>query len=946
MNNKMDTELELENKVIEKLIGLGYKRVNIRTLDDVKENIKISLEELNEYKFSDAEFKRLYEKLDSGKIFNRAKKIRSFEQIELDDGTQKEVYFMHKTDWCKNKFEVANQVKVKNLADNKKNRYDVTIFINGIPMVQIELKKASVSTKEAVSQIDRYKRETFKNTIFDSIQLFIVSNEDDTRFMANNEYLKKQFLFSWADENNKLIRNIYKFCDTFLQPCQLGKYIKHYMILSNDSSESTIMAMRSYQYFAVDKILKTVDNKVKNGYIWHTTGSGKTMTSFKACEMISNRSDVDKVFFVVDRQDLDTQTVNEYKKFENSVNKTIGKVDSAAKLKKEIADSSKKIIITTIQKLERAVNESNGNIVKDLNVVLIFDECHRSQLGEMHQKIDKAFNHPTKFGFTGTPILAENIKSKEGNLNTTEDVFGKALHKYLIHNAIEDKNVLGFYVDTKSVIKEKSVIDDKLVKNIDTKEATSSPRYIKKVADDIINTYSVFTSDGKYNAMLATDGIDKAIKYFKYFTNQEISEDGETVKVENPTKLKVACVFSVNDNEDQKEVDFSTNREELEKIIKIYNNTYNENGRPLNYDISRVNDYKRDVAKRVKNRQIDLLIVSDMFLTGFDAKKLNTLYFDKEQKYHNLIQAVSRTNRIDDTSKTAGNIVLYRPNVAQYLDDALKLFADSNAVTNILKKPYNEQIDQLNSVLRRLKNKYENVENVRDLKGENEKLEYVNLMKEVNSLYEKCKQYREFSYDQLEAFGQNDIKRFQTAYFDIYQESIRQQAQNQKETILDSIDFEIELVKRSKVDFDYITQLIVNSLDGKAGNELNRAKTKLIKKVNQDPRLESKARFIEKFLEKYYVPDVLLEDQIYKFNEAEKDNEIREFAQENDFDVEETLKAVKEISGIGDINAKKSIDEIEKIVKSGTTRISLSERREKRNEIKTFIQSILEEEYI
>lgn len=897
------SEARLEEKFIEKLCNVGYERVDITNFDELENNLRLQLNRLNEIELTDTEFNEIKRELKNKRIFDAARFLRSLYLLKRDDKSQKHVYFYDVVDYERNIFQVTNQFKVKGTYNN--NRYDVTILVNGLPLIHIELKKNTVDVTSAFHQIERYKKESMNETYFEYVQLFIVSNENMTHYTSNNEKLSKQYLYDWKDEKNKVVGNLFEFTDSFLEKSKIAKYLAKFIILSEDYAEgnTALLAMRSYQVQAADSIVRKVQKQDGNGYVWHTTGSGKTLTSFKAAQLVSEMKHIDKVLFVVDRVDLDKQTVEEYNKFidkaknqSSNEDGSIVTVQSTSHLKELLENNIDRIIVTTIQKLDNLTKKAK--LKKDLNCVLIFDECHRSQLGDMHKNIDKYFNYPQKFGFTGTPIMAQNRKDQTGEMKTTSDVFGEKLHTYLINDAISDGNVLGFSIDYNKVLKlkDESKIQDNEVQAIDTKELFESTKYIKSVAKDVIDTYDKFTHKSKYNAMLATSGISSAVKYYNLLTGREV--DGEKLEIPDSFKdKKIVCVYSVNDNEAQAKSGMN-NREAINLIIKDYNDNFNKN-----YSYENMSEYKADVARKVKLREADLLIVSDMFLTGFDAKQLNTLYFDKKQQYHNLIQSVSRTNRIYDESKDYGQIIFYQPSMKKVMDDALELFSNPNSDVSVIKEDYREvlkkTIDQINVLLF----EYSDFDVVNNLHKGQEQKDYLLVVRNVLRCLNAIDTYREYDISQI-PISQYLIDQHTAAYKAIYAKSKPKQ---EKESVLEDFDFEIELIKSDTIDYDYIKNML-----SKVDNSItpDEEVLNILNKFEFDPNLKSKYELLKYFFEKYYQPEST-QNVPEQFEQAKNQiiiKKINRFAAINKLNSEKIIELNEEYKYNNDYSATHDIE--------------------------------------
>ena len=614
-----ESESKLEERMIDQLKKQGYQYIEINDVNELEKNFReqVNLHNRGELKFkdlSDKEFERLIVKISGKGVFQSAKELRQKQDIQRDDGSIVYLELFNTKDWCRNNFQVTHQTTVE---CKYTNRYDVTILINGLPLVQIELKRRGIDMKEAFNQIKRYKRHSYFG-LYKFIQLFIISNGVDTKYFANGDQeLNYGFTFFWTDVNNERITNLEQFCVFFLDRCHIGKMIARYMIINE--TEKMLMVMRPYQVYAVENIVSRALDTNNNGYIWHTTGSGKTITSFKTSQILSLEPSINQVFFLVDRKDLDKQTLDEFNKFDPGC---VDMTNQTDKLIQQIKDSTKPLIITTIQKMANACSnpkyESVMEKYKDLKTVFIIDECHRSQFGDMHRTISKTFSNAQYFGFTGTPRFKEN-PSQDGR--STADIFEKCLHTYLIKDAIKDENVLGFSVDyMKFVDWNGRTEEDVMVEGIDTDEVFMADDRIRLIAQDIIDHHCVKTRDKKYNALFTVSSIPLLIKYYDMF--KQLNHN-----------LKIGAIFTYGANEDlDKNPEHS--REVLDRIIADYNRMYKTNFSSHTFD-----SYFRDICKKIKNTEIDIVIVVNMLLTGFDAKRLNTLYVDKSLKYHDLIQA-------------------------------------------------------------------------------------------------------------------------------------------------------------------------------------------------------------------------------------------------------------------------------------------------------------------
>ena len=644
------SEQTLENNLIAQLETLGFDKVRIDDEDALLVNLKAQLEKHNKVQLSDGEFKQVLNKLAKGNIFEKAKILRDKIAYTKDDGTTGYIELINQIQWCKNQYQVTNQVT---MVGKYTNRYDVTILVNGLPLVQIELKRRGLEMKEAFNQTNRYHRHSFSAGygLFGYIQLFVISNGVNTKYYANNPVNKRDFkqTFFWADEDNKKISQLSEFAEVFLEKCQLSKMITKYVVL-NESAQ-ILMALRPYQYYAVEAIVDQVRNTEKFGYIWHTTGSGKTLTSFKTAQILTQSPHVHKVVFVVDRKDLDYQTIKEFNSFsEGSVDAT----NNTKRLVEQFADDTP-LIVTTLQKLNNAIHSekylSSMTGLQDKRMVFIFDECHRSQFGDTHNRIKDFFHKVQMFGFTGTPIFVENAAKNALGKRTTKDLFGECLHKYVITDAIRDENVLKFSIEYIRTVKQKDGVADIDVEAIDTAEVMNSPTRLNNITDYIVANHNRKTHGREFTAIFCVSG--KQAKsggfplkdYYELFKKKK--EAGEH-------SLKVATIFSYQANEDDADADGMDgdvipddtkpinkhSRDFLDDCMSDYNEMFG-----TNYSSDNFYGYYKDVGKRVKARQVDILLVVNMFLTGFDSPPLNTIYVDKNLKYHGLIQAYSRTNR-------------------------------------------------------------------------------------------------------------------------------------------------------------------------------------------------------------------------------------------------------------------------------------------------------------
>ncbi len=858
------SEAALEDNLIKTLIDGGYCLTSINDEKDLENNFKQELELFNKTTFTNEEFEKILIHLEGGSIFEKAKKLRDQFELERDEGTFY-VKFLNKRDWCKNRFQVANQITMK---CKYTNRYDVTILINGLPLVQIELKKRGVELKQAFNQIHRYQIHSYHN-LFNYIQIFVISNGVNTKYFANNSDLNYNFTFFWKDENNMNITNLNDFANTFLEKCQLSKLISRYMVL-NESTKS-LMVLRAYQYYAVEAILEKVSNKI-NGYVWHTTGSGKTLTSFKVCQILSQKEDIDKVMFIVDRNDLDYQTTKEFNSFcEDAVDGT----DNTKTLIKQLIGQNK-LIITTIQKLHRAVKNKDKHLedYKNMRMILIFDECHRSQFGDMHSDITNFFTNINYYGFTGTPIFADN----SNNHRTTQDLFGERLHSYLIKDAIHDNNVLGFCVDYVGNYKNKLKIDIE-VEAIDTKELMESEDRMEKIVDYIIKYHDNKTYNKEFTSIFCVSSVEMLNKYYEIFKKKNSS-------------LKIATIYSYGANVEFEEDNHP--RDLLENHINDYNEMFG-----TSFTTDSFNQYYVDVSKRSKNNQIDILLVVNMFLTGFDNKLLNTLYVDKNLQYHGLIQAFSRTNRIFNEKKMHGNIVCFR-NLKKRTDEAVRLFSDKNATEYIIRKPYYDYVDDFNKGLSRLFNLTQDVNDVDILEDEKELTKFVLIFKNLLRLLNRMLTFSEFEYDDLN-ISEQKLNDFKSKYLDLY-DKINPIVPIEKTSILKDVDFEIELLRRDNINVGYIINLLKDLDPKSSGFEKD---IKFIHDLMQTSHeLKSKAELIDHFIIENIVDSsepVDIDFELPKFFEREKNKEIDDIISSEKLEADKTRQIIEEFEYSGKI---------------------------------------------
>lgn len=964
------SEAELENEFIRLLTTLGYEYIKINNEAELIKNLRLQLERLNNFSFLDSEWNRFYkERIASSNdgIVEKTKKIQVdyVQEFRCDDGQLKNIYLLDKKNIHNNRLQVINQYEEKD--GNHETRYDVTVLVNGLPLVHIELKRRGVELKEAFNQINRYQRDSFwaGSGLYEYVQIFVISNGTNTKYYSNttrNSHIKElnnpkrnktkqtsnsfEFTSYWADGNNKIIPDLVDFTKTFFAKHTILNILAKYCVFT---SENMLLVMRPYQISACERILTRIGvaNNYKKygtieggGYIWHTTGSGKTLTSFKTAQLACNLPYIDKVLFVVDRKDLDYQTMKEYDRFEKGA---ANSNTSTAILKKQLEDPNAKIIITTIQKLGIFIDKNKGHEVFNKHVVIIFDECHRSQFGDMHSQIVGAFKKYHLFGFTGTPIFAVNAtsgnkKDKSGKLiqKTTPQVFGGEpdkdgnkvlpLHTYTIVDAINDGNVLPFRIDYVNTMKMKENVQDKDISAIDRERAMLAPERIKEVTKYILEHFDQKTRrDARayefnkltniqdvasdklrnkvkeiknrvrltgFNSIFAVASVDMAKAYYEEFQNQ--MKDGK--------QIRVATIYSFGVNEDTEDgilaeenpedtsnLDESS-RDFLNKAIEDYNKMFS-----TNYDTSsdKFQNYYKDVSLRMKNREIDLLIVVNMFLTGFDATTLNTLWVDKNLKYHGLIQAFSRTNRILNSIKTYGNIVCFR-DLEERTKEAIALFGDKNAGSIVLLRTFGEYYNGYDDEKGKHHKGY--VELIAELNekfplgtpivGEQNEKDFISLFGAILKMRNILTSFDEFEGKSI--ISDRDLQDHQSNYLDLYNKW-RRVGTAEKENINDDIVFELELVKQVEVNIDYILILVSKY---HAGNcEDKEILVDINKAISASTQLRSKKELIESFIETINT-STKVEDDWSKFVNEQKEADLTAIMNEENLKPAETRKFI------------------------------------------------------
>jgi type I restriction enzyme R subunit len=891
----------LEEQLVEQLQKLNYSLVLIRDEKELISNLKSQLEKHNNIKFSNSEFEKVLNILSKGSVFEKAKTLREKQHIVRDNGDNLYFEFIQTEHWCQNQFQVTHQVTMEG---KYKNRYDVTLLINGLPLVQIELKRRGLELKEAFNQINRYQRHSFgaNSGLYQYIQIFVISNGVNTKYYANNRFQSFKQTFFWSDKENKRLTNILNgFTSEFLEPCHISKMICKYIVLNE--TQKILMVLRPYQFYAVEALVDKVMHSRSNGYIWHTTGSGKTLTSFKASQILTALPKVKKVVFVVDRKDLDYQTTKEFNSFSKG---SIDGTDNTKALVKQFTDDTK-LIVTTIQKLNTAISKQHYvakmEKLKDERIVFIFDECHRSQFGETHGRINKFFNNPQMFGFTGTPIFADNAVKNELGKRTTKELFGDCLHKYVITDAIKDENVLKFSVEYVGRYKRKDTATeiDIEVEDIDTKELMESPVRLEKIADYILANHNRKTHNKEFTAMFCVSGIETLIKYYDIF--QKKKEEGKH-------SLKIITIFSYAANEEDADVNGfipeelsvveepralyglqAHSREKLDEYIEHYNKMFET--KFSTKDSESFYNYYNDISKKVKERKIDILLVVNMYLTGFDSPPLNTLYVDKNLKYHGLIQAYSRTNRILNEQKSQGNIVVFR-NLKNATDEAITLFSNKEAIEVIIMKPYEDYVKKFNETFISLLKITPTVNSVNELQTENDELEFIKAFRELMRIKNILTAFADFKWQDL-AMNEQLFEDFKSKYLDLY-DKVKSDHQKEKVSILEDVDFELELIHRDEINVAYIIQLLIK-LKSKVQKDVSQTEKEIFNLLNTEAHLRSKRELIELFI-KANLPAIEDTDDIpqefEKFWNAEQQKAFNQLVTEEKLSAERTQSLIED----------------------------------------------------
>ena len=978
-SKSFQSEDALEKELIKTLVEQGYERLNIHSEDELILNLRKQLEKLNNYKFTDGEWDSFFTKVIANKndyIIEKTRLIQEDykQEITLDSGEKKNIYLIDKNNIHNNSLQVLNQYV--NNDGNYDNRYDVTILVNGLPLVHIELKKRGVDLREAFNQIERYQRDSFwaGSGLYNFVQIFVISNGTLTKYYSNttrefhinNQKKKKsnsfEFTSYWADQKNNGITDLIDFAKTFFTKHTILNILTKYCVFT---SEEELLVMRPYQIVATEKILNRITIAYNNkfygtiksgGYIWHTTGSGKTLTSFKTSQLASKLDFIDKVLFVVDRKDLDYQTMKEYDRFkEGAANSNT----STKVLEEQLNDPNAKIIITTIQKLSQFIKKNENSDVFDKHVVFIFDECHRSQFGDMHKAIIKKFKKYYLFGFTGTPIFPENARTIEGISETTEQIFGERLHTYTIVNAIADKNVLPFRyeyvgrVDISNDVKDEKIynIDEEklydnqmrmclittyIIEHFSTKTKTSES-YVYSTLDNIIdvakrqNTVEIKSKKNinGFNSIFAVSNIKMAKEYYSEFKKQLDSKN---------SNLKVALIYSygvngedgvIDENSESTEALSTDDRTFLENAIKDYNNMFG-----TSYDTSseKFQNYYKDVSLRMKNREIDILIVANMFLTGFDAKTLNTLWVDKNLKWHGLIQAFSRTNRILNSVKTYGNIISFR-NLEDRLNEALAKFGDENARGIVLLKPYKDYyygykdengktFEGYKSLIEKLTSKFASGEL---MQSETEQKEFIKLYGAILKVTNILSSFDEFKNEEL--INERDKQDYHSIYIELYNE-FRNKAKREKTDVTEDVVFEMELIKSIEVNIDYILALVKKYHD--SNMEDKEILVNIQKAIMASPDLRNKKDLIMAFIDSLDQDSNVYVD-FETFMNSKKKEQLDKIIADEGLNKEETYKFVQRSFEKGRVETNGT--EVSTILPPMSMFTPNNDRQEKKNKV-------------
>ena len=914
------SEAQLERQLIEQLKSQNYEEAVIQDYDSLIANFRTQFEKFNRTKLggkalSDKEWERVLNFVNGKSIFESGKILRDKFQIERDDGTKPFLSLLD-SDFTKNLFQVTHQTTV---TGKYTNRYDVTLLVNGLPLVQIELKRRGLDIKEAVNQIMRYRKHSYQG-LYHFIQIFVVSNGVDTKYFSNSDRdILYSHTFFWTDENNIRITNLKEFSVVFLARDLLVKMMTRFTVLND--TDKVMMVMRPYQVYATEALIRQATLTNRNAYIWHTTGAGKTLTSFKTAQILSTLPHIKKVIFLVDRKDLDTQTTEEFNKFEAG---SVDATDKTTVLVRQIKDKNRQLIITTIQKMANAVNNPRYADVMDLyrdeKVVFIIDECHRSQFGDMHKDIVRHFRNAQFFGFTGTPRFPENGKVEGKVVQTTDKLFGECLHTYLIKDAIFDNNVLGFHIEYINTIKgDYDENDPTMTEAIDVGELYMADKRMSLIANHIIQNHKSKTRNKQYTAIFAVSSIPMLIKYYDIF--KSIKHD-----------LNISAIFSYGANEDYEGHD-EHSRDALERIIADYNKTYN-----TNFSTDTFTGYHKDISDRVKGKKtkpLDILIVVNMFLTGFDSKPLSVLYVDKELAYHDLLQAYSRTNRVEKETKPWGIIVCYR-NLKQRTDEALALFSQGHA-EDIVTKAFEYYVQKFNEITAQIRQIALVPEEIDLLQSEDDQKAFVILFRELSRYMLTLKTFVEFNIDHsgLDMTDQ-EFQDYKSKYLMLYR---KVNGDKEVVSVLNDVDFCIEIIESDKINVAYIMNLIRNIDFGSKKSrdkDIEHIKDELDRSDNL--RLHKKIDILKAFLDEVVSGFNGSEDIDSEYNDFEnrkQQEEIEVFANKESIDKTILSEYISEYAFSGVINQGEIRDSIQ-------TPMSLLKKKSLVNRIVDFIRSLVD----
>jgi type I restriction enzyme, R subunit len=890
----------LEEQLIAKLQEIGYSLVHIQNEIELITNLKAQLGKHNNIVFSDKEFEKALNILSKGSVFEKAKTLREKQHIIRDNGDNLYFEFINTEQWCQNEYQVTHQASMEG---KYKNRYDVTLLINGLPLIQIELKRRGLELKEAFNQVNRYQRHSFSSSygLFQYIQIFVISNGVNTKYYANNRFQSFKQTFYWTDKENKRLTNILNgFASDFLEKCHISKMICKYIVLNE--TNKLLMVLRPYQYYAVEALVDRVMHSHKNGYVWHTTGSGKTLTSFKASQILTRLPKIKKFVFVVDRKDLDYQTTKEFNSFSKG---SVDGTDNTRQLVKQFTDDTR-LIVTTIQKLNAAISKKHFTermlTLQDERIVFIFDECHRTQFGETHQRITSFFKNIQMFGFTGTPIFAENAVKNELGKRTTKELFGECLHKYVITDAIRDENVLKFSVEYVGRYRNKESANeiDIQVEDIDVEELMESPARLEKIVDYIIAYHNKKTHNREFTAMFCVSSIPTLIRYYELLQHKRMLGKHD---------LNIATIFSFIANEDdadangfipeevsvaaEPEIAYATNphtREKLDEFIGHYNQMFGS--AYSTKDSQSFYNYYNDISKKVKERKIDILLVVNMYLTGFDSPSLNTLYVDKNLRYHGLIQAYSRTNRILNELKSQGNIVVFR-NLKNATDEAITLFSNKDAIEEIIMKPYDEYVKAFNDGYINLLQITPTVDSVNNLVTEDDELKFIIAFRDLMRIKNVLTSFSDFKWSDL-SMTEQQFEDYKSKYLDLH-DKVKSEHATEKVSILEDVDFELELIHRDEINVSYIIRLLIK-LKANQKKDAQQIEKEIANLLSTEIQLRSKKELIEKFIREN-LPVILDTDDIpqefEKFWTAEQEKAFRQIVAEEKLSKERTQALIE-----------------------------------------------------